>query len=210
MNLIMFIAIIVVVSLVLLVVFPEDWFVALSGKSTLSGVFIENIDPLSGKSTTAVSVLLNIETKRNGNCKYAKKSSETIKIDWKDFANTGELKHSTPLYLDIGKNSYEIRCYKKGSERFQKRYWYITRREQPSTKCKEYLETGKNYFEYGYVEEETLTMSNFYYDQCTNRIKNNDMVELIEYYCEDGKLKFEYYACPDLCRSGACQTPAKP
>lgn len=208
---VMIISIILAVSLVFLVVFPDDWFVALTGKSTLGGVFVEDISPVSGSSTTAISVLLQVETKNNGRCIYTKESEETINLEWKDFANTGEKEHSTPVYLDVGKNSYEIRCYKLNSERYQKRNWYITRKEVPVIKCKEYLETGKNYFEYGYVEEETLTVSNFYYDQCTNRTKsdNNDLLEIMEYYCDNGEVKFEYYECPDLCRSGACQTPPK-
>ena len=210
-SLVMIIAILVVASLAILVLFPDNWFSALSGKSTTDTLVIDDINPSSGGKTTAVSVLLNVKTRMDAKCTYAKSSGGSIKIDWKDFTNTGEREHSTPVYLDLGDNSYEIRCYKLSTNRFQKRNWNIRRDSLPSIKCKEYLETGKNYLEYGYVEEETKTVSNFYYDQCTTNKKNdqNDLTEVMEYYCENGKVAYEYYECPDLCRSGACQTPPK-
>src|SRR3989338_8979119 len=210
-SLVMIIAILVVASVGILVLSPDDWFSALSGKSTSDTVIIEDINSSSGGTTTAVSVLLNVKTKMDSKCTYAKSSSESIKLGWKDFANTGEKEHSTPIYLDLGQNSYELRCYRLSNNRYQKRNWNLRRDSLPSIKCKEYLETGKSYFEYGYIEEETKTVSNFYYDQCTNNKKNdqNDLTEVMEYYCKDGKVAYEYYECPDLCRSGACQTPPK-
>lgn len=210
-SLIMVAAILVIASLAILVLFPDNWFSALSGKSTSDTLIIEDINPSSGGTTTAVSVLLNVKTKMNSKCTYAKSSGDSIKLDWNDFANTGEKEHSSPVYLDLGQNSYDIKCYKLSTNRHQKKTWNMRRDGLSSIKCKEYLETGKNYFEYGYVEEETKTVSNFYYDQCTTNKKNNqnDLTEVMEYYCENGKVAYEYYECPDLCRSGACQTPPK-
>ena len=97
----MLVVILAVASVAILVLSPDDWFSALSGKSTSDTVIIEDINPSSGGTTTAVSVLLNVETKMDSKCTYAKTSSESTKLDWKDFANTGEKEHSTPIYLDL-------------------------------------------------------------------------------------------------------------
>src|SRR3989344_8948827 len=130
-SLVMIIAILVVASLAILVLFPDNWFSALSGKSTTDTLVIDDINPSSGGKTTAVSVLLNVKTRTDAKCTYAKDSDESIKLDWKDFANTGEREHSTPVYLDLGDNSYEIRCYKLSTNRFQKRNWNIRRDSLP-------------------------------------------------------------------------------